>query len=85
MINERFIVHFFVICMNSFLIWCLAFFYFESQFERQSDSCSSVASAFGTTQDKGDMRIILVYVPPFSSMHSVLTSWGTGFNKVQLI
>lgn len=56
-----------------------------------------MTSAFGTAHTKGrvttvsqqpptgDMRIVRVHVPPFYSTHSALTSWGAGFNKVQLI
>lgn len=85
MIKEKHIIHFFILLIHSALIWCLAIFYFENKFNGQSDSCSAMTSASGTAHTKGDMRIVRVHVPPFYSTHSALTSWGVGFNKVQLI
>lgn len=78
--------------MNKDLLWVFLFFFcswlfllsaaFLSFYFEDSSSC---IPTFGTAHDQGVMRGVRVLVPPFSTPHSVLTSWGTGLNKIQLI
>jgi ABC-type Fe3+-hydroxamate transport system substrate-binding protein len=98
-VHERVFLKTLMIFVLSVFVFCISVLLLsESKGEATSSSAPvSLTSAFGTAHTKGrvitvsqqpltdDMRIVRVHVPPFYSTHSALTSWGAGFNKVQLI